>query len=67
MIVPEGAVKLIVTELAVALTKVRPVGGEGAPAVVVTDTVLDETDVPEEFVAVNDIEYAVPDDNPEIT
>jgi len=38
VIVPVGAVKLIVTELVVALTNVRPVGAEGA---VVIDKLLD--------------------------
>ena len=54
VIVPEGAVKLIVTELDVALTNVRLVGADGGE-VVVAETVLDEVDVPEAFVAVNDI------------
>lgn len=63
MIVPEGAVKLIVTELVVALINVRLVGEEGT---VVTDSVLDELEVPAEFVAVNEIEYTVFVDNPEI-
>jgi hypothetical protein len=52
--VPEGAVKLMVTELDVALTNVRPVGADGGE-VVVAETVLDELDVPDAFVAVNDI------------
>jgi len=60
---PLGAVKLTVTELVVALTYVRPVGAEGR---VVTDTVLDELDVPPDPVAVNEIEYVVLEDNPEI-
>jgi len=61
--VPVGAVKLIVTELAVALEYVRLVGALG---LVVTDTAVDELDVPPDPVAVNDIEYAVFEDNPEI-
>ena len=61
--VPVGAVKLIVMELDVALTYVRPVGAVG---LVVTDTALDELDVPEDPVAVNEIEYDVLLDNPEI-
>jgi hypothetical protein len=61
VIVPLGAVKLIVTELVVALTNVRSVG-----ALVVKDSAFDESDVPEEFVAVNEIEYDVFTNNPVI-
>jgi len=51
--VPLGAVKLIVTELVVALTNVRLVGAE---IDVAKDNVFDDPDAPEEFVAVNVIE-----------
>jgi len=46
-------VKLNVTEVDAVLTDVRPVGADG---LVSTETVLDEVDAPDEFVAVNDIE-----------
>jgi hypothetical protein len=62
-IVPDGAVKLIVTELVVALIYVRLVGAVG---IVVTEIAVDDPDVPPDPVAVNDIEYAVFADNPEI-
>jgi len=52
-IVPDGAVKLIVTELVVALIYVRLVG---ALVIVVTEIAVDEDDVPPDPVAVNDIE-----------
>jgi len=60
---PVGAVKLIVTELDVVLTDVKLVGADGC---VRTDTALDEDDVPDALVAVNEIEYDVLLDNPEI-
>jgi hypothetical protein len=49
---PPGAVKLIVTEVDVALTKVNPLGGPDGVAKVI---VLDETDVPPAPIAVNAI------------
>lgn len=61
--VPMGAVKLIVTEVVVALTSVRPLGLSGF---VVIDSALDALDEPLEFVADNVIEYVVLEDNPEI-
>lgn len=50
---PLGTVKLIVTELVVALIYVNPVGADGR---VVKDTVDEVIEVPAEFVAVNEIE-----------
>ena len=53
MIVPEGAVKLIVTEEVVALINVSPVG---ATDTVETEMEEEELDVPPEPVAVKEIE-----------
>ena len=64
--VPVPAVKLIVTELVDALTNVNAVGAVGAGAVVVTLTADDELESPAEFLAINDIEYVVPEVNPVI-
>jgi hypothetical protein len=59
-------VKLIVTEDDVALIKVRPVGEEGGDTRTI-ETVSDELDVPDEFVAVKLTAYVFPRVNPEIT
>jgi len=63
VIVPDGAVKLIVTELVVALINVRLVG---AATFVVIDSAVDALDIPAEFTAANVSEYVVLPDNPEI-